>query len=329
LFQIKLTNRSLPTLANMNNKYPHLYPSAKCTLCNEANETLEHLMSCPFFKDTWKAIIENVIAIKLRNKVFNKWDIAVTTHHLDKLQRALTDNDLVSGRDRKIDFITGLVAQSVSDIVRQIVMSNNKVNKVLTYIMISITKEFRSKIWQTRCNIHAEKKLTYKDRQDAFARSSTTSNSNITRVTNRVIKPRTPIIDDILCYDDIPGASSVANDEEDGIIIKRSPENNEIILSRADKQEWAVTKTIKLIQHKIEGIVQLPAWSFKNQSVKYIAWNKVRKQQKAVITNREKVDQRTHMETPVQQGTSAQFEERTQKGFKEYNNFFEGLACKK
>ena len=141
---MKLINRILPTWANMRVMFPDIYLDSICKLCNQKEETIQHLTICDYFQESWN-IIKLELSKYIKNQIIDLWDISIDT----KLIIGLFHNTIVDLEcDRSmLAWLLGFISKSRLQYLVNLLKSYNKARKVAVMIMDKLQIIFREDIW--------------------------------------------------------------------------------------------------------------------------------------------------------------------------------------
>jgi ribonuclease HI len=157
-FRIKMMHNELPTLDNMNKRFPKEYGSlTNCIYCRREKESLEHLLSCPdvveIRKEIWNEMKDQVLN-KWPNKTQEEKNQGSRTHISALLEKWYTDK--FSQGKSIIDLSLGLFPKE--DIMEwSSAMEKFKVKKSEAKFLLykwsrAVCKQIRKKIWNDRCS---------------------------------------------------------------------------------------------------------------------------------------------------------------------------------
>ena len=105
--KVKVINNILPTGDNLAFRFPNIYNSWKCALCEEYNETLDYLLICSALTTEWAKVKQGLSEYLDKFKVL--YDLQLHNKSVinliieDKL-----DNDIIHTFTKK-EWLTGLL----------------------------------------------------------------------------------------------------------------------------------------------------------------------------------------------------------------------------
>jgi ribonuclease HI len=157
-FRIKIMHNELPTLDNMNRRFPKEYRNlVNCIYCKEEKESLEHLFSCPNILEIRKEIWN-----KTQDLVLNKWSSKTQEKkdqgsriHIRMLLAKWYISKFSQGKDI-IDFSLGLfqkedIMEWIS-VMAKLKIKNGEAKFLLRKLSRWVCKQVRKKIWNDRCS---------------------------------------------------------------------------------------------------------------------------------------------------------------------------------
>ena len=180
-FAIQIINNILPTLDHLICRHPTLYAGWMCHFCDNEQESLSHLLTCPALSAKWhdieQATINGLVSWCTVNKIQlpdNPKDILYTSPCI--VRHGIHSRSTIQALARGISPAYMLANMNTLKI------RHNKV-QIACYLLFQATIHFRAIIWKPRCSLQADKEKSF----DITARSKRSYSNN-----SRVIRTRPP-----------------------------------------------------------------------------------------------------------------------------------------
>src|SRR5881394_3793301 len=126
-FQIKLMNDITPTIDLLHSRDPTYFNNINCFFCNQTQESIEHLTTCPALSAKWHSSITSSVTYAT-NKLNKKWNTNIGS---TSLTLHIKDNDnLASHFNNRISWLRGLIPASFNTFARKYKLSKNKLTKL-------------------------------------------------------------------------------------------------------------------------------------------------------------------------------------------------------
>ena len=201
-FALKLFNDELLTLANLHKRYPKLYKSKRCSLCNIDVENNVHVFICTHGKDvdqllSLKTKFIKIIIHETANIFKDNVDLNKVKNEIHKFSLNFEKNDVRLMEFNQIcfmDIIVGLIPNSLYSIFGKLTKDNASIKRIILNSIRSF-KGHLFNLWKKRC----EEFVLWEE------------SVNITKKGKKNYKtPKTYMgsrpdnIIEITCYDDIP-----------------------------------------------------------------------------------------------------------------------------
>jgi exonuclease III/ribonuclease HI len=150
IYFIKFSNNLLPTIDNLR-KRSRIYDNILCPMCQQKEETLNHLLICDGTEEGFKCL-EAEVSIKIFKAIKKlKPNTRITQHELEKLIFEYKDEafPLLKNRNRA-ELSKGLVSNTIVTKLQQ--LTSRKAGRLLARKFIKAFHiTFRSFIWKPRC----------------------------------------------------------------------------------------------------------------------------------------------------------------------------------
>jgi hypothetical protein len=152
--KIQLMIEEIPTIEQVKKSLYSLYKNRKCPLCDQEDETFNHVFLCEEQEDNLEFLIELVISSLL--DIINKdspenerWEI-ITRQEIEDLD-SIWSNSYDASNLTFIDIIKGFIPLELTDLILTKVKKKTYVENIINEIQIILLNSFWKGIWLPRC----------------------------------------------------------------------------------------------------------------------------------------------------------------------------------